>query len=128
MLQVWNSLMNVPLKLWKRRKTIYIFFLKGGFNKLERSTILSLILKLSLSTKLWINEYVSCGFPRAYHFMPNSLLVDLIQYFNRMLSRKFIKIKVSYVSYIVIDILINHHSPQTFPYIDLSPRDLHSVA
>lgn len=38
------------------------------------------------------------------HFMPNSLLVDLIQYFNRMLSRKFIKIKVSYVSYIVIDI------------------------
>lgn len=65
LLQVWNSLMNVPLKLWKRRKTIYIFFLKGGFNKLERSTILSLILKLSLSTKLWINEYVSCGFPRA---------------------------------------------------------------
>lgn len=62
------------------------------------------------------------------HFMPNSLLVDLIQYFNRMLSRKFIKIKVSYVSYIVIDILINYHSPQTFPYIDLSPRDLHSVA
>lgn len=62
------------------------------------------------------------------HFMPNSLLVDLIQYFIRMLSRKFIKIKVSYVSYIVIDILINHHSPQTFPYIDLSPRDLHSVA
>lgn len=62
------------------------------------------------------------------HFMPNSLLVDLIEYFNRMLSRKFIKIKVSYVSYIVIDILINHHSPQTFPYIDLSPRDLHSVA
>lgn len=64
------------------------------------------------------------------HFMPNSLLVDLIQYFIRVLSRKFIKIKVSYVSYIVIDILhvINHHSPQTFPYIDLSPRDLHSVA
>lgn len=62
------------------------------------------------------------------HFMPNSLLVDLIQYFNRMLSRKFIKIKVAYVSYIVIDILINHHSPQTFPYIDLSQRHLHSVA
>lgn len=62
------------------------------------------------------------------HFMPNSLLVDLIQYLNRMLFRKFIKIKVSYVSYIVIDILINHHSPRTFPYIDLSPRDLHSVA
>lgn len=54
-----------PWNCGRGEKQFIFFFLKGGFNKLERSTILSLILKLSLSTKLWINEYVSCGFPRA---------------------------------------------------------------
>lgn len=49
-----------PETVEEEKNNLY-FFLKGGFNKLERSTIL----KLSLSTKLWINEYVSCGFPRA---------------------------------------------------------------
>lgn len=53
-----------PETVEEEKNNLY-FFLKGGFNKLECSTILSLILKLSLSTKLWINEYVSCGFPRA---------------------------------------------------------------
>lgn len=40
-----------PETVEEEKNNLY-FFLKGGFNKLERSTILSLILKLSLSTKL----------------------------------------------------------------------------
>lgn len=61
------------------------------------------------------------------HFIPNNLLINLIQYFNQILSKKFIKIKISYINYIIINILINHHSPQTFPYINLSPHNLHSI-
>lgn len=53
-----------PETVEEEKNNLYFFF-ERGFNKLERSTILSLILKLSLSTKLWINEYVSCGFSRA---------------------------------------------------------------
>lgn len=89
--------MNVPLKLWKRKKNdLCLYKKKKGFKiwnvlRFYKSLYQKLDIWMSLVDLQEHNKSIP-------FFMLNSLLVDWIQYFNRMLSRKFIKIKVSYVS------------------------------